>query len=262
MNDHRPPPGGSYAALDLGTLRTRSLVSGSLAISDRASSVPAVDVSPDLDTVWPIRHGMVVSMGACHRLANTVLREAMPHDAWPLERVMLGVPVAATKVDRRAAQAAVARAAACPVVLVEEPLAAAVGSGMDITDPRPQLLLDVGAGIIEAVVIRDAAIADAGALQISASLDAGLPAHVLDAVTDLVADLVRRLPAHLRPAAREGGLLLTGGGAGQPELARRLCAGLRVTVNPALEPAHATIRGLARLCLLPALAAQVAALTG
>jgi len=250
--------------LDLGTARTRTVAPGG-AVLDRPSCVPSLDGADD--PVWPIRHGMVVSLGACHRLARAVLREALgwhadgpasPGDGRP-ERVLVGVPVAAQGTERRAAQAAVGRAAGCPVVLVEEPLAAAVGCGVDVTDPRPRLLLDVGAGIIEAVVITDAAIVEAGSLQVSCAAPVGLPGHAVEAVTDLVADLVRRLPPHLRLGVRAGGLLLTGGGAMQQDLIGRLCAGLRLTVQPATRPAHATIRGLSRLCLLPELAGRVTA---
>lgn len=259
-------------ALDLGTARTRTVAPGG-AILDRPSCVPSSDGTAE--RVWPIRHGMVASMGACHRLARSVLREAVEQavqasaapgpagatglDDGSLERVLVGVPVAASGTERRAAQVAVARAVDCPVVLVEEPLAAAIGCGVDVTDSRPRLLLDVGAGIIEAVVISDAAVIEAGALQVSYAAHVGLPGHAVDAVTDLVADLVRRLPPHLRLGVRAGGLLLTGGGVAQQDLVGRLCAGLRLTVHPATRPAHATIRGLTRLCLLPELAGRVAA---
>ena len=261
---------GVALALDLGTARTRTVVPGGSAILDRPSCVPSADGTAE--PVWPIRHGMVASMAACHRLARPVLREALDQavgvsadpagDGDPLgrvARVLVGVPVAATATERRAVRAAVGRAVDCPIVLVEEPLAAAIGCGVDVTASRPRLLLDVGAGIIEAVVISDAAVAEAGALQVSCTASAGLPGHAVEAVTDLVADLVRRLPPHQRLGVRAGGLLLTGGGAAQQDLAGRLGAGLRLTVHPAARPAHATIRGLTRLCLVPELAERVTA---
>ncbi|GAA3158975.1 hypothetical protein GCM10010466_57200 [Planomonospora alba] len=264
---------GSRAALDLGTSRTRLMMSGTLAIVDQPSAVPAApardgasgphdapDTSDALDALGalgapemlrPIRHGMVTSTAACARLARRVLRSAAPHGAPPLERVLLGVPVAASALDRRAAGTAVGSAAGCPVVIVEEPLAAAVGCGVDVTDPLPRLLLDVGAGIIEGVVIRDGAVVDAGAVQIPPGSSGDLPPHVGDQVAMVLAELLARVPANRRRAVRERGLLLTGGGVRRPELARRLCARLGMTVSPALEPAHATVRGLARLCVMP-----------
>ncbi|NUW33115.1 rod shape-determining protein [Nonomuraea sp. SMC257] len=209
--------------------------------------------------VRPLRHGMVADPGACHRLVRLVLHDARLSGAWPLDRVLAGMPVAATASDRAAVRTAVSEAAGCAVTLVEEPLAAAVGAGLDVTDPRPALLLDVGAGIVEAVVIRDGVVTDALALQLSATTGTGLPAYALDGVVEMTARLLRRLPARLRPAARDGGLLLTGGGATQPRLAHRLRETLRLPVEAAPEPAHATVRGLTRLCLQPALAGGLAA---
>ncbi|NUW38645.1 rod shape-determining protein [Nonomuraea rhodomycinica] len=209
--------------------------------------------------VRPLRHGMVADPGACHRLVRLVLHDARLSGAWPLERVLAGVPVAATASDRAAVRAAVSEAAGCAVTLVEEPLAAAVGAGLDVAGSRPVLLLDVGAGIVEAVVIRDGVVTDALALQLSATTGTGLPSYALDGVVEMTARLLRRLPARLRPAARDGGLLLTGGGALQPRLAHRLRETLRLPVEAAPEPAHATVRGLTRLCLQPAMAGGLAA---
>ncbi|MEV4299114.1 rod shape-determining protein [Microbispora rosea] len=238
-------------ALDLGTARTRLLLSGSTAIKERPSAFGEPGTRR-----WPVRHGMVADMPSCARLVRAALSDAVTGQHPPLERVLLGVPVTASRLDRRAAYAAVSSAARCRVTIVEEPLAAAVGCGVDIADPRPRILLDVGAGIAEAVVIRAGEIADAGAVQVDVQVDgggpargAGCPAYARERVVAMVADLIARIPAALRATARRQGLLITGGGARDPELARKLCAELRITVGPAPDPVNATVRGLA--CLLP-----------
>src|SRR5690606_41705571 len=127
-----------------------------LPISDRPSCVPSADGTAE--PVWPIRHGMVASLSACHRLARTVLSEALAQaagvppggDAEPLagrvDRVLVGVPVAAASTERRAVRAAVARAVDRPVVLVEEPLRAAHGWGGGVTRSQPRPLPRVGDG--------------------------------------------------------------------------------------------------------------------
>ncbi|MFG3436064.1 rod shape-determining protein [Nonomuraea sp. NPDC047897] len=239
-----------YAALDVGTARVRSLTPGGPAIVDRRSAGAAA-------LVRPVRHGMVAEPAACRRLVHDVLLDALPGGLWPLERVLAGVPVAATASDRRALRTAVHEAAGCEVTLVEEPLAAAVGVGVDVTDARPCMVLDVGAGIVEAVVIRDGAITDAVAVQLSATTREGLPRHAMDSVVEMTAGLFRRIPAHQRPTARDNGLLVTGGGALQAELLRLLRDALRMRVSVTPEPAHATVRGLTRLCLQPYLAARI-----
>ncbi|MEV4115698.1 rod shape-determining protein [Nonomuraea sp. NPDC049695] len=245
-------------ALDLGTARTRSLALGGRAVADRPSViVRRTSASGGPEVVWPIRHGMVADPGACLRLVRMVLQDTCLYDSRPLERVLAGVPVAASRSDRRAVQAAVAEIAGCEVRLVEEPLAAAVGVGLDVIDPRPRLLLDVGAGIVEAVAIEGGAVVEAVALQLSATTGAGPAAYALEGVVDMTAGLLRRLPTASRPAARARGLVVTGGGAHQELLLRRLRAALRLPVSAAPQPQHATVRGLMRLCLRPALAGDL-----
>ncbi|MEU7837217.1 MULTISPECIES: rod shape-determining protein [unclassified Nonomuraea] len=247
-----------FVALDLGTARTRSLSLSGFAIVDRPSSVTRPPAGSGLAAaLWPVRHGMVADPDACRRLVQRLLQDAQVSGSRP-RWVLAGVPVAASPGDRRAVRAAVAEAAGCEVGLMEEPLAAAVGAGLDILDSRPCLVLDVGAGIVEAVAIADGAVTDAVALQLNATTGEGLVSYALEGVIEMTAGLVRRLPAASRPAARERGLTVTGGGAHQEQLLARLRAALRLPVTATHQPQHATIRGLMRLCLQPALTAALA----
>ncbi|WP_431930309.1 rod shape-determining protein [Nonomuraea jabiensis] len=242
-------PMGRLVALDLGTARTRSLALSGHAIAERPSTIMR-RASGAADVVRPIRYGMVADPGACLRLVRLVLQDTRLYDGRPPARVLAGVPMAASPSDRRAVHAAVSEIAGCEVTLVEEPLAAAVGVGLDVLDPRPCLVLDVGAGIVEAVAIGGGAAADAVSLQLSATTSAGLPPYALESVVDMTAGLLRRMPT----ASRARGLVVTGGGAHQEQLLSRLRAALRLPINVAPQPQHATIRGLMRLCLQPALA--------
>ncbi|MEU6716107.1 rod shape-determining protein [Nonomuraea sp. NPDC046802] len=248
-------PARRFLALDLGTARTRSLVLGGHAIADRPSAIRRrSSASGEADVVRPVRHGMVTDPGACLRLVRLAVQDTRIYDSRPLERVLAGVPVAASPSDRKMVRAAVAAVAGCEVALVEEPLAAAVGVGLDVLGSRPRLLLDVGAGIVEAVLLDGGVVTDAVALQLSATTGTGLTSYVLEGVVDMTAGLLRRLPAAARPAARERALVVTGGGAYQEQLLGRLRAALRMPVTAAPQPQHATVRGLMRLCLQPALA--------
>ncbi|MEV6036532.1 rod shape-determining protein [Nonomuraea sp. NPDC052116] len=240
-------PTRRLVALDLGTARTRSL-SGH-AIADRPSAVMG-RASGVADVVRPIRHGMVADPGACVRLVRLVLQDTRLYDGRPPARVLAGVPIAASPSDRRAVHAAVSEIAGCEVTLVEEPLAAAVGVGLDVLDPQSCLVLDVGAGIVEAAAIGAGAVVDAVSLQLGATTAEGLPPYALESVVEMTAGLLRRLPT----ASRSRGLVVTGGGAHQELLLSRLRTALRLRISVAPQPQHATIRGLMRLCLQPALA--------
>lgn len=78
-----------------------------------------------------------------------------------------------------------------------------------------------------------------------------LPEYVRERLPGGVQHLLADLPAPLRRTARDGGLLLTGGGARLPSLPGRLTAEMSLTVTIARDPARATIRGLARACRSP-----------
>jgi actin-like ATPase involved in cell morphogenesis len=141
------------------------------------------------------------------------------------------------------------------VWLVDEPVAAAVGAGLDVVGAEPFLLLDVGAGIVEAVAVREGAVFDAAALQLGATTSAGLLPYALDGVVEMTAALVRRLPDDVRPSVPA--LTVTGGGARQRRLLHRLQTALRMPVNTLPEPEYATIRGLSRMGRHPELASRI-----
>ncbi|MEV4799706.1 hypothetical protein AB0K18_06790 [Nonomuraea sp. NPDC049421] len=148
-----------------------------------------------------------------------------------------------------------ARGGGCGVWLVDEPVAAAVGAGLDVVGAEPFLLLDVGAGIVEAVAVREGAVFDAAALQLGATTSAGLLPYALDGVVEMTAALVRRLPDDVRPSVPA--LTVTGGGARQRRLLHRLQTALRMPVNTVPEPEYATIRGLSHMGRHPELASRI-----
>ncbi|NVI90995.1 rod shape-determining protein [Actinomadura sp. BRA 177] len=139
---------------------------------------------------------------------------------------------------------------------MEAPLAAAIGAGIDIGDPRPRLVVDIGAGIVEMAVVMRGRVHSARSVQYVPDRQAGhtvprLPEHVRERVAAGVHHLLADLPVPLRRTARDGGLLLTGGGARLPSLPGRLTAEMSLTVTIAPDPARATIRGLAHACRSP-----------
>ena len=70
-----------------------------------------------------------------------------------LTRVVVGVPSGITEVEERAVQEAVASAGAREVYLIEEPMAAAIGAGLDVAEPTGNMVIDIGGGTTEIAVI-------------------------------------------------------------------------------------------------------------
>ncbi len=73
--------------------------------------------------------------------------------AWQRPRVLVGIPSGVTEVEKRAVESAAASAGARKTLLVEEPMAAAVGCRMDVLAPKGQMIVDIGGGTTEVAVI-------------------------------------------------------------------------------------------------------------
>lgn len=103
-----------------------------------------------LATIRPIRDGVVTDLQHARAFITAVLRRAVSN-AWERvrPRAIVGVPAGATTMERRALIAAVEEAGLARVDLVPEPVAGAVGCGVDPMNSRVHMVLDVGGGTAE-----------------------------------------------------------------------------------------------------------------
>ncbi|MEM7210204.1 MAG: rod shape-determining protein [Pseudomonadota bacterium] len=102
----------------------------------------------------PMRDGVIADFNLTEKMLQHFIRRV--HDSRffrPSPRVLVCVPCGATQVERRAIKESAAGAGARQVFLVEEPMAAAVGAGMPIDEPRGSMVLDIGGGTSEVAVM-------------------------------------------------------------------------------------------------------------
>jgi len=103
-----------------------------------------------LTTVRPIRDGVITDLQSARAFIVAILRMAMHH---PWERIRLhaavGVPAGATALERRGLIEAVEEAGVSRVDLIPEPVAGAIGCGIDPLLPRAHMVVDVGGGTAE-----------------------------------------------------------------------------------------------------------------
>ncbi len=109
----------------------------------------------DIITVKPIQNGVISSFTITKKMIQYFIGKALKN---PLKRVFLPdviicVPSRTTNVERRAVEQAAQDAGAHRVFLVEEPLAAAVGAGLDISRPSGHMVVDIGGGTTDIAVI-------------------------------------------------------------------------------------------------------------
>mgnify|MGYP003344547297 CR=1 FL=1 len=128
----------------------------------------------------PIRHGVIVDFDTVKRMVAAVLR-GLGLRRFQRARVVACVAAEASDVERRAIEEAVTGAGAHAVTLVEEPLAAAVGAGLPISDPIGTLLVDIGGGKTQAAIVALGGVVSVRSSRIGGcDLDEAIRAHVVE----------------------------------------------------------------------------------
>jgi rod shape-determining protein MreB and related proteins len=100
----------------------------------------------------PLRHGVIADFEVTEQMLRYFLRQA--HSSrWARRRVVMCVPSGVTDVETRAVEEACLSAGAREVALIEEPIAAAIGAGLDIAQPAGNMVVDIGGGTSEVAVL-------------------------------------------------------------------------------------------------------------
>ena len=157
-------------AIDLGTANTLVYVRGRgiivsepsvVAIDQRSGDVHAVGSEAKLmigrtpatiSAVRPLRHGVIADFEVTEAMLRYFLRRVSQR-RMARPRLVMCVPSGVTEVEQRAVVDASLAAGAREVQLIEEPLAAAIGAGLPIAEPRGHMVVDVGGGTTEVAVI-------------------------------------------------------------------------------------------------------------
>src|SRR5678815_5135675 len=109
------------------------------------------------------------------------IRKAQNGRSFVSPRVIIGIPTGITQVERRAVEDSAYRAKASEVFLVEEAVAAAIGAGLPITEPRGNIVVDIGGGTTDIAIMSMAGIVYSRAIRVAG-----------DAMDDAIIDFVKR----------------------------------------------------------------------
>ena len=126
----------------------------------------------------PLRHGVMTEFDITQRMIEVVLRR-VGVSRFPKPRVLACVASESSEVERRAVREAVRFAGGRDVVLVEEPLAAAIGARLPIHEPIGNLIVDIGGGMTEMAVASMGGVVSGGSTRIGGfDLDAAIQVHM------------------------------------------------------------------------------------
>jgi rod shape-determining protein MreB len=108
----------------------------------------------NIQAIRPLKDGVIADFTVTEKMLQHFIRKA--HEARflrPSPRVLVCVPCGSTQVERRAIRESAAGAGAREVYLIEEPMAAAIGAGMPVSEASGSMVLDIGGGTTEVAVI-------------------------------------------------------------------------------------------------------------
>ena len=173
--------------------------------------------SGNVVAIRPLRHGVMTEFDITQRMIEVVLRR-VGVSRFPKPRVLACVASESSEVERRAVREAVRFAGGRDVVLVEEPLAAAVGARLPIHEPIGNLIVDIGGGMTEMAVVSMGGVVSGGSTRLGGfDLDAAIQDHLRRAydvaIGEKSAEEIKIAIGSAFPAPRGRAAIVTGQGA-------------------------------------------------
>ncbi len=157
--------------IDLGTANTLVNMKGkgivvrepSVVAVDQRGSVLAVGIKAkdmigrtpgNIRAIRPLRDGVIADFEITEKMIAHFIKTAYPNRSiFFSPRVVIGVPSDCTEVEKRAVLEAAFSAGAKDALLIEEPMAAAIGAGLEVAEPNGSMIVDIGGGTTEIAVI-------------------------------------------------------------------------------------------------------------
>jgi len=103
--------------------------------------------------IRPLKDGVIADFEITGVMLRYFIQKVHNRRALVRPRIIIGVPIGVTEVEKRAVLESAKSAGAREVYLIEEPLAAAIGAGLPITEPTGNMIVDIGGGTTEVAVI-------------------------------------------------------------------------------------------------------------
>jgi rod shape-determining protein MreB len=126
-----------------------------IAVGKRAQSMAGKTDNKNIETIRPLRGGVIADFEMAQHLIRELIgitrinRSFMP----PSLRMVICIPSGITNVEERAVRESAEQAGAKEIRMIHEPMAAALGIGIDVLEPEGHMIVDIGGGTAEIAVI-------------------------------------------------------------------------------------------------------------
>jgi rod shape-determining protein MreB len=160
-------------AIDLGTANTLVYVKGRGIVLNESSVVAIAQIKGrkqvlavgdeakmmlgrtpgNIQAIRPLRDGVIADFEVAEEMIKHFIRKVHNRRSFARPQVIICVPSGSTAVERRAIKESAEAAGARRVYLIEEPMAAAIGAGLPVTEPTGSMVVDIGGGTTEVAVL-------------------------------------------------------------------------------------------------------------
>ena len=213
--------------------------------------------------IRPLKEGVIANYTVTQKLLSYVIDKVAGKSVFFKPRVMTCVPIGITSVEKRAVMEATTQGGASKTYLIEEPLAAALGAGIDISVPRGNMVVDIGGGTTDIAVLSLGGIVVSSSIRIGGDhFDEAIVRHVKKVHNVLIgertAEEIKMRVATVSRDGRQETISVRGRDmvTGLPTTFSVTSEDCRVALDDSVSSLIATVRGVLEKCP-PELAADI-----
>lgn len=213
--------------------------------------------------IRPLKEGVIANYTVTQKLLSYVIDKVAGKSVFFKPRVMTCVPIGITSVEKRAVMEATTQGGASKTYLIEEPLAAALGAGIDISVPRGNMVVDIGGGTTDIAVLSLGGIVVSSSIRIGGDhFDEAIVRHVKKVHNVLIgertAEEIKMQVATVSRSGRQETISVRGRDmvTGLPTTFSVTSEDCRVALDDSVSSLIATVRGVLEKCP-PELAADI-----
>jgi len=122
---------------------------------------------PGIITIRPLANGVIADYEATEELIKGLIKKTKSRFSLGIRRMVIGIPSGITEVEKRAVHDAAEHIGAKEIYLVAEPIAAAIGIGLEFNEARGNMIVDIGGGTTDIAVISLGGIASGESLRVA-----------------------------------------------------------------------------------------------
>jgi rod shape-determining protein MreB len=219
--------------IDLGTANTLIYVKGKgillrepsvVAINSDTKKVLAVGLEAkqmigrtpgNIVAIRPLKDGVIADFDVTQTMLKKFIEKVSPRSAFTSPRIVVCFPSGVTEVEKRAIDEATKQAGAREVLLMEEPMAAAIGAGLPVNEPTGSMIVDIGGGTTEVAVISLGGIVTSKSLRVAGDeLDHSIISYIKKeynlAIGERTAEAVKMELGSAFPSEIEGNMQIKG----------------------------------------------------